>query len=122
MVVETDPQLDSKHPQYDAAAANKLAIDVRKYLGANAKHVTNIKIVSNCNDQIQGSGISGDLGGAFAQSGGRTARLSANDQRPSVESKSYRQPSERSCSAVLAMYPIRPDVGPSLLSRRSRFP
>jgi hypothetical protein len=52
MVVETDLHLNAKHPQYDAAAVNKLLLDARKFLGTNANHVTNIKIVSICDDQI----------------------------------------------------------------------
>jgi hypothetical protein len=52
MVVETDLHLNAKHPQHDAAAVSKLLLDARNYLDANAKHVTNIRIVSKCNDQI----------------------------------------------------------------------
>ena len=52
MAVETDLHLNTKHPQHDVAALNRLLLDARKYLEANAKHVTNIRIVSKCNDQI----------------------------------------------------------------------
>jgi hypothetical protein len=52
MVVETDLQLNVKHPRHEAEAVNKLVSDVRKYLETNADQVTNIKIISICDNQV----------------------------------------------------------------------
>ena len=52
MVVETDLQLNVKHPRHEAEAVNKLVSDARKYLETNADQVTNIKIISICDNQV----------------------------------------------------------------------
>jgi GH35 family endo-1,4-beta-xylanase len=52
MVVETDLQLNVKHPRHEAEAVNKLLMDAREYLETNADQVTNIKIVSICDNQV----------------------------------------------------------------------
>jgi hypothetical protein len=47
MVVETDLHLNSGHPDYDAAAVQRLTAAAQSYLAANAKRVTHIRLVSN---------------------------------------------------------------------------
>jgi hypothetical protein len=52
MVLETHLHLNVRHPRYDAQAVNKLLVDARKYLEASGDHVTTIRIVSICSDQM----------------------------------------------------------------------
>ncbi|NEU94444.1 hypothetical protein [Bradyrhizobium uaiense] len=47
MQIETDSHLNTRHPSYDAAAAERLVRDAQSYLAGNAGQVTRIRLVSN---------------------------------------------------------------------------
>lgn len=52
MLLETDLHLNVRHPRHDAPAVNKLLADARKYLETSGDQVTQIRIISICNDQM----------------------------------------------------------------------
>lgn len=51
MLIETDLHLNARHPNYDAAAVERLVRAARDYLAGNADQVTRIRLVSNRSGQ-----------------------------------------------------------------------
>ena len=51
MQIETDLHLNTRHPNYDAAAVERLVRDAQAYLAGNAGQVTRIRLVSTRSGQ-----------------------------------------------------------------------
>jgi hypothetical protein len=52
MILETNLHLNSRHPDYDAAAVNALVRDARAYLATNASHVTHIRLTTTRSGEV----------------------------------------------------------------------